>query len=56
MGSGHLTPNVFKRYDITSKDDLHAAAQKLSEHMEGQPNPGRKCRESSDRGSHMVPT
>lgn len=33
--SGHLTPSVFRRYDIVSEGDLKAAARKLDAAMTG---------------------
>ena len=48
--SGHLSASVFARYDITSKDDLHDAAQKLQEYMESQnPTPKKKVQAITDK-------
>ena len=35
--TGHRTADVFRRYDITSDEDLANAMDRLSEHLSGQP-------------------
>jgi hypothetical protein len=33
--SGHKTPSTFRRYDITSDDDLREAMEKTTDYLEG---------------------
>jgi hypothetical protein len=49
--SGHSTPSIFRRYDITSDDDLQDAAVKLQRYADGQDGTNRGTNESEDAGN-----